>query len=294
MPNKEDINICIEAKSYSTHRACIDLPFYTTLKGCAKQVELHTTKGNIPLTPNIKVDINYLTYGKSIAVGRIPLKLSIGCLATGKKISKKLDCNPCHENNVLKRNIQLLLELEPEYSTFSLYPLWDHVDEFIPELGPVVPFNNNTKINLSKQNRVKAHILKSKTRCLSHVHETRIWLVSLIEFDNTPVMWILNQYWDSTQRYPSRYILDRVKYCEMINYLHSLFEPDEGGCDMNSLSGTISDRPNKVITKQYSINSKGCDVPLIDPCNQFISELDYKLEQFEEDVEHFLDLYERN
>jgi hypothetical protein len=292
MPNKEDIKICIEAKSYSTHRACIDIPIYTSLEGCAKQVGLHKANGKVNIHPILRFDLDSLSYGRNEAVGSIGISFKICCEGQGQKISKQLDCSPCGENKVLRRNIQLLSELTPEYSTFSLYPLWDHPDEFVPELGPVIPFNNRTKINLSKQDRVKVHILKSKTRCVSHVTETRIWLVALVEFDNTPVMWILNQYWDYSQRYPSRYVLDRVKYCEMIHYLHSLFQPDEGGCDMLSLSGTIGNRPNKVLIREYEINSEGCEVPVIDPCNQFISELDYDLEQFERDVERFLDLYQ--
>lgn len=189
----------------------------------------------------------YYSSGKAIYSEEINSKESKGNLyslplrAEGVGYESKEDrgCKRGRDNPLIKEvreKVELLRRYPPLYITKDLNLLWDNHRPFVPELGDIIPFNQLSKVNYRKQDRVLFKILAVTKNCGTNQVRTN-WIVTLVEYQGQPVLVLLNHMWDEIINYPHRYILNRSLYRQLLNYLLSLFQEEKG---LIRMDGTIN------------------------------------------------------
>lgn len=198
-------------------------------------------------------------------------------------------------NNSLKMKLEKLLSLPSELEIYSLDLLLSNSSEFIPEIPQPIPFNTDTRQNVENQNSIKIRIIKSTTLCRGTTEERNLWLVSVVEYENVPVMLLFNHLYNSSQFVPYRYKLNKQVYIDMINFIHSLLVYEEDECspyplynkELNVLSG-------KMVYPQRSVNT--CDeqetVGLLE-CTELLED-EFDINVLEKDLDKFLSVYKVN
>lgn len=171
----------------------------------------------------------------------IPLDFCVtGSLEIEDYRKKNIDPNIDFLYPNLEMKLKELLELPKDYITYDLRILIQDHCNLIPEIGTIIHFSNCTLKNFREQDKVRIEVFDTKLLHSSRAtHEMRnMWLSAVVYFEDTPTLWLLNEYWDRVVDHPLRFVLNLPSFSRMILYLRSLIQLDPGEKDIINILRT--------------------------------------------------------
>lgn len=197
----------------------------------------------IDLTVDFNLLIKAYSYKEVFINNNLDLSIEL-CLTGSLEIEdyRKKDIDPL--TDILYPNLEMklkeLLDIPKDYKTYDLRILIENHNNLLPEIGEIIHFSCNTLTNFREQDKVRIEVTDSKI-----LHESRttyerrkVWLSAIVYFEDTPTLWLLNEYWDRVVDHPLRFVLNLPSFSRMILYLRSLIQLDDNEKDIINIMKT--------------------------------------------------------